>query len=467
MVREKPGSSPVVSMSGVAKFHLIFERPEDRLKQILLPRIQKVFGVRPKQYYKEFWALKDVSLEISKGETVGIIGRNGAGKSTLLQILCGTLAPTAGKVSTSGRIAALLELGSGFNPEFTGRENVYFNATVLGLTKQEIDSRFSDIEAFAGLGDFIDRPVKTYSSGMFVRLAFAVVAHVDADVLIIDEALAVGDAVFTQKCMRFLRRFKEKGTLVFVSHDIHSVLNLCESAVWLDGGQVRLVGEAKEVVESYIQDTMQEISGLDVCMEKGSVEREDSSSSDHQGGSKVVQGTGLADAERPQITLFNNLIESPGWQTGGAKISDIRLCHIGDGKDGVYKGGDLVQLDIEVSVIQELTSPIIGFAVKDRLGQWLFAENTFGYGDEIRVAHAGEKLKGSFQFSLPMLPSGNYSMTIAVAEGTPSQNVQHHWLHDALLFSVVSPKPWLGLMGIPFNSVVLRKMESTDKRRYA
>jgi lipopolysaccharide transport system ATP-binding protein len=453
---EELNTQSAISITEVSKCHLIFERPEDRLKQILLPRIQKFYGTRPKQYYKEFWALRNISLDIAKRETIGIIGRNGAGKSTLLQIICGTLAPTSGSLITVGRIAALLELGSGFNPEFTGRENVYFNATVLGLTKPEIEARFQDIETFAGLGEFIDRPVKTYSSGMFVRLAFAVVAHVDADILVIDEALAVGDAVFTQKCMRFLRQFKERGTLIFVSHDIHSVLNLCERAVWLEHGQMRLIGDAKEVAESYIQDTMQEISGTDTYSAAVGRQRGQSMPTSPNGIS-ATPTTAVPDIDRPQVTLFNNLSESSGWHTGGAKISDVRLFHVGNGKEGVYKGGDLVQLDIEATVATELLSPIIGFAVKDRLGQWLFGENTFGYGEEIRLVNAGETLKGSFQFSLPMLPSGDYSLVIAVAEGTPLQAVHHHWLHEAVIFSVVSPKPWLGLMGIPFNSITLTK----------
>jgi lipopolysaccharide transport system ATP-binding protein len=466
MANDQSYSQPAIAIAGVSKCHLIFERPEDRLKQILLPRIQRLLGARQQQYFKEFWALKEVSLAIAKGETVGIIGRNGAGKSTLLQIICGTLAPTSGAVNAVGRIAALLELGSGFNPEFTGRENVYFNATVLGLTKQEIDLRFPEIEAFAGIGEFIDRPVKTYSSGMFVRLAFAVVAHVDADILVIDEALAVGDAVFTQKCMRFLRQFKESGTLIFVSHDIYSVLNLCERAIWLDRGQVRLVGGAKEVAESYIQHTMQEVSGTDDFAETvGHRSLEPAPTA--QPDSSDTPGTAVPDTERPEITLFNNLVDSPGWQTGGARISDVRLFHVGGGKDGVYRGGDLVQLDIEANVATELFSPIIGFAVKDRLGQWLFGENTFGQGAEISGVKSGEILKGSFQFSLPMLPSGNYSITIAIAEGTPFQNVQHHWLHEAVIFSVVSPKAWLGLMGIPFNSITLTKIHPKDTRRYA
>src|SRR5436309_2773204 len=197
-----------IRVSDLSKCYHIYDRPPDRLKQSTLPRLQRLIRQPSRQYYREFWALKDVSFEVKNGETVGIIGRNGSGKSTLLQIICGTLTPTSGTIETSGRIAALLELGSGFNPEFTGRENVYMNAAVLGLSKGEIDERFDEIAAFADIGEFIEQPVKIYSTGMYVRLAFSVIAHVDAEILVVDEALAVGDAVFTQKCMRFIRSFQ-------------------------------------------------------------------------------------------------------------------------------------------------------------------------------------------------------------------------------------------------------------------
>lgn len=250
-----------IRVSNLSKCYAIYDSPRDRLKQFVMPRLRRLLGRPSKSYYREFWALRDVSFEVKKGETVGIIGRNGSGKSTLLQMICGTLTPTNGSIQTNGRVAALLELGSGFNPEFTGRENVYMNAAVLGLTKDEIDARFDEIAAFADIGDFIGQSVKTYSSGMMVRLAFAVIAHVDADILVVDEALAVGDAVFTQKCMRFIRRFQENGSLIFVSHDTASVQNLCKSGIWLKNGKIEQIGTAKSVSEAYLQYTLQEIYG--------------------------------------------------------------------------------------------------------------------------------------------------------------------------------------------------------------
>ena len=223
-----PDHDLVVTVENVSKRYLIYDRPQHRLWQGL-------FRGR-RQFFRDFWALRGVSLAVRRGETVGIIGRNGSGKSTLLQLVCGTLEPTTGTVAVKGRLAALLELGSGFNPEFTGRENVYLNGAILGLDRAQIDARFEEIAAFADIGPFIDQPVKTYSSGMTVRLAFSVIAHVDADVLVIDEALSVGDAIFTQKCLRFLRRFQQHGAILFVSHDTSAVMNLCERALWLDQG---------------------------------------------------------------------------------------------------------------------------------------------------------------------------------------------------------------------------------------
>lgn len=238
-----------IRVQGLGKCYQIYGRPEDRLKQYIMPRIHALAGRVPGRYYREFWALKDVSFEVGRGETVGIIGRNGSGKSTLLQMICGTLAPTTGVVETRGRVAALLELGAGFNPEFTGRENVYMNATVLGLTQEEIDARFDDITAFADIGDFIEQPVKQYSSGMYARLAFAVAISVDPDILVVDEALAVGDEPFQRKCFARIDKIKnEGGTILFVSHSGGTIINLCDRAILLNRGVRLFTGLPKRAV---------------------------------------------------------------------------------------------------------------------------------------------------------------------------------------------------------------------------
>ena len=241
-----------IKVQNLSKCYHIYDSPRDRLKQFIAPRLQRLTWQQPKQYFREFWAVKDVSFEVKKGETVGIIGRNGSGKSTLLQMICGTLNPTHGSIETNGRIAALLELGSGFNPEFTGRENVYMNASVLGLSNKEIDKRFDDIAAFAEIGDFIEQPVKTYSSGMTVRLAFAVAINVDPEILIVDEALSVGDELFQRKCFSRIETIREKGaTILFVSHSGGTIVELCDRAVLMDAGEKLAVGIPKKIIGNY------------------------------------------------------------------------------------------------------------------------------------------------------------------------------------------------------------------------
>ena len=251
----------VLSVRNVSKCFEMYEKPVHRLYQTLC--------AGKKKFYKEFWALKDISFDVRRGECIGIIGRNGAGKSTLLQIITGTLAPTSGSVSIKGRVAALLELGSGFNPEFTGRENVYLNASILGLTNEEIDARYDDILAFADIGEFINQPVKTYSSGMMVRLAFAVQVMVDPDILIVDEALAVGDAFFQQKCMRYLKEFCKNHTVLFVSHDTGAVTALCDRAILLAKGSVELEGSPTEVSRRYLLDFYQDVQKTDGVQNSG------------------------------------------------------------------------------------------------------------------------------------------------------------------------------------------------------
>lgn len=241
-----------IHVEGLTKRYEVYAQPTDRLKQMLLPRLRRRVGMPERAYFSEFWALRGVDFDVHRGETVGIVGRNGSGKSTLLQIICGTLTATTGSVAVRGRIAALLELGSGFNPEFTGRENAYLNATVLGLSRQEIDAKFDDIAAFADIGEFIDRPVKTYSSGMYIRLAFAVAINVDPELLVVDEALSVGDEAFQRKCFARIEKIRANGaTILFVSHSAGTVIEICDRAILMDGGELLAQGTPKFVVSRY------------------------------------------------------------------------------------------------------------------------------------------------------------------------------------------------------------------------
>lgn len=447
-----------IKVKDLAKRYEIYERPGDRLKQFILPRLQSSSGLKTKNFFREFWALRDISFQVKRGETVGIIGRNGSGKSTLLQIICGTLRPTSGLVQTNGRIAALLELGSGFNPEFTGRENVYLNASVLGLTKKETDERLLDILSFADIGDFIDQPIKTYSSGMMVRLAFAVIAHVNADVLIVDEALAVGDAFFTQKCMRFIRAFKERGTLFLVSHDMGAILNLCDSAIWLDSGTIRKLGDAKSVTEEYIQFSLQDQYGGEVNLESvtGSSDSDIYETHSEKNDIKVLEEVGAENS----LVVLNNLERANGWRTGLGQILSVDLRSSGGQNKKVFEGGEKVSLSIRAISFKDMDSPIIGFLVRDRLGQDLFGENTLPFTDRHTLKVKKDSIiEAEFEFYLPMLPNGEFIVMTSFAEGSLEDNIQHHWLHDALVINVASKKVRWGLVGIPFQKIMLKESE--------
>ena len=241
-----------IQVEGLSKRYEMYSQPSDRLKQMLLPRVQRAMRRTPQAYFKEFWALRDVSFNVRRGETIGIVGCNGSGKSTLLQMICGTLQPTLGRISVDGRISALLELGAGFNPEFTGRENIMLSGLVYGIPEAEIRRRFDEILDFAGIGDFIDQPVKTYSSGMYVRLAFAVAINVSPDLLVVDEALAVGDEAFQRKCLARIDSIRDSGaTVLFVSHSAGTVVELCDRAILLDRGELLMEGTPKAVVTTY------------------------------------------------------------------------------------------------------------------------------------------------------------------------------------------------------------------------
>jgi lipopolysaccharide transport system ATP-binding protein len=448
-------SEIAIKVENLSKCYQIYAQPHDRLKQSFYPRLQRLVGKQPKQYFREFWALKDVSFEVKKGETVGIIGRNGSGKSTLLQMICGTLNPTSGSITTHGRVAALLELGSGFNPEFTGRENVYMNAAVLGLSREETEARFADIEAFADIGQFIDQAVKTYSSGMTVRLAFAVIAHVDADILVVDEALSVGDGVFTQKCMRFIRAFQANGTLLFVSHDMSSVQNLCRTSIWLGHGEVRQIGTSKAVAESYLRYTLQEIYGAAAQLAPSDA---DSVKTNQVEKSKPQISAAVIDY-MAHIDVHDNLADAGGWKTGVAEVVSVKLERVDGESTSIFEGGEKVRMTIRAVAHQNMDKPILGFLLKDRLGQDLFGENTLPLTVRApRSVVAGQSFEATYVFNLPMLPNGTYAVMASVANGDLHTNVQHHYMHDALILNVASSKVRWGLVGIHFENITLEAL---------
>lgn len=442
----------VINVQGVGKAYHMYERPSHRLWQALA-------GKR-KSYYKDFWALRGVSFSIRRGQTVGIVGRNGSGKSTLLQMIAGTLNPTEGSIQVNGRVAALLELGSGFNPEFTGRENVYLNATILGLRREQIEQRMDSILAFADIGEFIDQPVRSYSSGMAVRLAFAVIAHVDADILIIDEALAVGDAFFSQKCMRFLRDFQKNGTLLFVSHDAAAVTNLCENAVWLENGRMRLSGTSQEVVEAYMTEQhvvgRREAGGEEIVVEKKA--RKAAADSPDFRRERLLEA-GVCN----RIALFEFDPDNVGQEFGaqGARIVDVAMRDSSGAAVGLVEGGELVCLQVAVKLEQRLDNLIVGFYVKDRLGQRLFGDNSyFACKDAPVGGDSGQTVLASFHFRMPVMPSGSYMIDAAVASGDIHDHTQQHWIHDALEFRALDETMRFGLIGIPMLNITLQNNDA-------
>lgn len=451
-------SEIAIRVTDVKKSFHIYARPQDRLKQTLVPRLQRLVGRSVTTYGREFWALKGINLEILRGQSVGIIGRNGSGKSTLLQIICGTLTPTLGRVDTRGRIAALLELGSGFNPEFTGRENVFLNAAVLGLKQDEIEQKFPLIAAFADIGDFIDQPVKTYSSGMLVRLSFAVIAHVDADILIVDEALAVGDVYFNQKCMNFLRQFRERGTILFVSHDTNSVRSLCDKAVWLQSGELVAQGDPKTVCDQYLESFFESRQGKSASVSRTAKALDAAASQPRKDQrSELFNHSTL----RNDIRVFEFDPKARSIGQYGALITRVALE---DSEGATYAwvvGGEEVTLRIEVAVRTDLKSPIIGFYVKDRLGQNLFGDNTYiSHLGQPVPAGDGDTLTARFRFQMPRLAVGDYSISAAVAEGDQHDHVHHHWIHDALFFRAESSSVASGILGIPMQAIELQRNSS-------
>jgi lipopolysaccharide transport system ATP-binding protein len=445
------GSDNIVVVTNASKHYTLYSTPSQRLAHMVMPW----------RTYPKFEALQNISFTVRRGETVGIIGQNGAGKSTLLQLVTGTVPPSSGEVRVTARIAALLELGAGFEPDFTGRENIFLNGTILGLTTRELEERIGAIIAFSELGDFIDRPVRTYSSGMFMRLAFSVAAHVDADLLIIDEALAVGDARFTQKCMRYLKDFKQRGSILFVSHDLGSVTGLCDRAIWLDHGRVRGEGPAVRVCEQYVAALFE----TPQAPEPPSLSTRVAAPQDIE----ILFDAGAtpdADLGTTTCTPFNP--HADGFGSGGAKILDASIVDpIHGGRLLQIREGQEIDLRILVEADVQVERPIVGFYVKDRLGQLLLGDNTFWEDVPQAPIPAGGRAAVRFRFPWPALARGTYALTVAIADGTMANHIQRHWMHDAVIFEVLSTSARLALVGVKMSLVAMDRGAALEPARPA
>ena len=361
------------------------------------------------------WALRDVSFTVERGEAFGIVGANGSGKSTLLRIVAGILQPTSGSVEVNGRLSALLELGSGFSLEFTGRENVFLNASILGLSREETEARFETIERFASIGDFIDRPIRTYSTGMVLRLAFAVVAHVDPEILIVDEALAVGDIAFRQRCMRRIHDLRAGGTtILFVSHESGDVKALCERCVWLDRGAVRMLGEADAVIAAYLSDTMQR---------------------------ERVRNARVAHEPAGEIAGTHR------YGSGSARITEARWID--------QPGGGVV-LRVGFRAGEPLAEPIAGFLVRNAKGETIFGSNTMRENYPMPSMAEGDNEVVEFHFTMPDLAPGKYSVSVAVSEGTLDEFGVCDYVEDAVAVEVAGGEMG-GYMRLRCASVTVRR----------
>jgi lipopolysaccharide transport system ATP-binding protein len=414
-----------IKVQNLSKCYHIYDNPRDRLKQFVAPRLQRLTWQSPKQYFHEFWALKDVSFEIKKGETVGIIGRNGSGKSTLLQMICGTLTPTSGSIQTNGRIAALLELGSGFNPEFTGRENVKLSATLYGLTENEIDESFDKILSFAEIGAFIDQPLKTYSSGMYVRLAFAVAINVQPDILIIDEALAVGDIAFQAKCMARLKRLMDTGTTVlFVSHDTSSVRNFCQKVLWLSNGETKAFGEPELTIGQYVAETHLAIS---------------KNLSQNRGSSKKSESSSSAKAIDPLIDLESYSSFAEGWRSyGDGRASILNVALLNSNSLPVeticLREDFLIRFLVRAEV--DIENPAFGFSFRDLKGNQVISSLTSNYRS---IAIPNLLADHNYLIEMRgqnMLVHGTYTLNIAI-ESVVERNIAHEFIdviENAIVF---------------------------------
>jgi lipopolysaccharide transport system ATP-binding protein len=451
----------VIQADNLSKLYRIYGHPSDRLKQ-------SFFGGK-RNYYREFWALREVSFSVRRGQSLGIIGRNGSGKSTLLQLICGILTPTQGSVTTKGRIAALLELGSGFNPEFTGVENIYLNSLLLGLSKRQTDERLDDILAFADIGDFVYQPIKTYSSGMIVRLAFSVIANSSPDILVVDEALSVGDIYFTQKCMRYIQRFRESNTLLFVSHDSASVASLCDSAILLNKGSIAMIGSPKRVTEGYTSSLYAEQDGdskrsnslAEESFGQTSVSSLAASDTWVDYRSRIINGS--ADANLLHITKFSeSVLNSDSFGNGDAQITNVSLLEAATEHHLVVgAGGENVILRIEGIAYKAIDRPIIGFALKDNKGQVLLGDNTANrlerlQGHSDQSISKGSRFQVDFIFTMPLLPKGHYAITAGIANGSMMEHVQLQWITEALVFESVCTSIAAGLAGVAMHDIKLK-----------
>ena len=460
-----PASDIAITLRDVSKSYVLFERPEDRLKQMVVPRLERLVGREPRRYFRDFAALSGVSFDIRRGETVGIVGRNGSGKSTLLQIVCGTLQPTAGAVEVRGRIAALLELGAGFNPEFTGRENVFLNASILGVPAKEMEWRFDEIARFADIGPFLDQPVKTYSSGMYMRLAFATAVNVDPDILVVDEALAVGDEAFQRKCFARMEQIKESGgTILFVSHGAQTVVQLCTRAILIDGGELILQGRPKMVTDQYHRlvnaspERAVEIRAGIVAMGGEAAETSDAPAGESaRGGASVVADLppetvaqdGLAEYYDPNVQSKTTIAH----EERGARIENPRLLTLDGRPVNVLQLGKRYIFAYTVKFTADVEDVSFGMHFSTVPGLALAGAHTGSVRSMlVKKVRSGESLDLRFEFNCHLMPSV-YLATCGTRGTLAGDHIILHRITEAFMFRVAPESMLLAAMHVDLGVV--------------
>lgn len=446
-----------VEVDNISKCYKVYSSPLHRLKDFISPKIDVHLGRVPRRYHDEFWALQNISFKLPKGETIGIVGKNGSGKSTLLQILAGTITPTSGQVKVKGRVAALLELGAGFNSEFSGRENVYLNASLLGLSQSEVDQRLDDILAFADIGHFIDAPVRSYSSGMLVRLAFAVQAQINPDILIVDEALAVGDAKFQAKCFARLKQLKENGTsILFVSHATEQIVTHCDSALLLNDGELILQDTPRIVVNHYLdllfgkspktnteRASVSKSIDLAVKGEQDRLERELEVGIQPKNISTWLHGSDGFD----QRGNYNQ--SEYRWGSGAAEILDYYLTQDGIEYPTICKHSKLLKFEFRIRFSQHIIRPIFGFALKTKEGITIYNTNT-----EIQDTSFIEEAKVDEEYIIAVevpaiLSQGDYFISVGIASSDPTGTViPHDRRYDSIHLIIDETPKFFGLVNL-------------------
>ncbi|HTS67260.1 MAG TPA: ABC transporter ATP-binding protein [Candidatus Acidoferrales bacterium] len=410
-----------VEFQSVSKSYAIYDAPGDRLKELLsFNRLRR---------HKDFWAVHDVSFQVRRGETFCIVGENGSGKSTLLQMVAGILHPTSGTVTVGGRVSALLELGAGFNPEFSGRDNVYLNGSILGLTTRQIDERYSEIARFAEIGDFIDRPVKTYSSGMVVRLAFAVAINVDPEILLVDEALAVGDIYFRQRCMRKVHELRARGiTILFVSHAVSDVKAIGDRVLWLDKGRTVECGEPSHVIAKYLAAMTDKDSTYQRRKAYAPVER----SGGPMRAPEIIEG-------------IPNIDHRHG--DGRAEVIGIAVLDDQGRPLPMLEPASAILVRISARAKEYVAMPIVGFMLRNQLGMDFSGTNSARAGYELPPMYPCDVITVDFYVELPELYPASFSFSPAIADGTLTEYTMCDWIDNAYALQMSrSENPIYGFM---------------------